>query len=256
MRYRSPEKVVDEIKYVHKIFGTRTFRFEDDSFTLNKEYVTKICELLIKEKLGITWACETRADTITGDVAKIMKAAGCQSVDIGVESGDEETLKRIKKGITIKQAKDAIKTLKESGIDAATLFVIGFPWEDEEKIKSTVSLMEELDTFYANYAIATPYPGTELYNICVSEGLIPKDINWSTFFQQSPDMFLTRIFTREQVLRVVGETQQAFDRHNRRKRRERVLLHPLSTAKMIYQMDYYKPRFLRALFRSLSSQIN
>jgi len=158
VRYRSPENVVDEIKYIQKTFKTHHFRFEDDSFTINKKWVYEICNLLIKEKLNIQWTTETRADIVTDDLIKKMKLAGCKNITIGVESGNEKILKKIKKGITIEQIKNANKILKQNGVGLSAFFMIGFPWETKREINNTISLMKELDPSIAVFSVATPYP--------------------------------------------------------------------------------------------------
>jgi radical SAM superfamily enzyme YgiQ (UPF0313 family) len=195
VRYRSPENVVNEIREIKKLFKTNQFRFEDDSFTLNKNLVEGVCDFLIKEKLNIKWTTETRVDLVTDDLIKKMKSAGCEDITMGVESGNEETLKRIKKGITIEQIRNANRALRMNKMRVSAFFIIGFPWETKREVNETVLLMKELDPCMAVFSVATPYPGTELYDICVSEGLIPEKMDWCTFFHQSPNMYLTTIFS-------------------------------------------------------------
>lgn len=102
-----------------------------------------------------------------------MKRDGCEEITIGVESGDEETLRRIEKGITVEQVRNAGRTLKRSGVRFSAYFMISFPWETRTQIDKTVSLMKELDPHVVIFSIATSYPETELWDICVQQGLIP-----------------------------------------------------------------------------------
>jgi len=95
VRFRSPENVVQEIEQVKKIFGTRHFYFDDDTFTLNERRVMAICNLIIEKDLRISWGCETRAGQVSPDLARKMREAGCEYCNIGVESGDKEILKKI-----------------------------------------------------------------------------------------------------------------------------------------------------------------
>lgn len=248
VRYRSPQNVADEIKEIKKTFKTNQFRFEDDSFTLNKKLVEGVCDLLIKEKLNIKWTTETRADLVTDDLIKKMKSAGCEDITIGVESGDEATLKRIKKGITIEQIRNANRILKENKMGFSAFFIIGFPWETKREIDKTVSLMKELDPRVAGFSVATPYPGTELYEIYKSEGLIPEKIDWSRFFHQSPDMYLTKNLTKEETSKIIEEVEKIFDEHNDKKWRERLLSNPMYVIKRAIKGKYYNPRDLWTLF--------
>lgn len=249
VRYRSPWNVISEIKQIKNLFKTRQFRFEDDSFTLDKKFIENICDSLIQEKIDIQWWCETRANLVTDNLIKKMKQAGCEEITIGVESGDEETLKKIKKGITIEQIKNASTILNKNKILFSAFFLIGFPWETKTHIDKTISVMKELDPYQAFFSAATPYPGTELYDICKSEGLIPEKIDWSTFFHQSPDMYLSKNLKRDECDRIIKETELLFEKHNNKKRRELLISDPLNTAKKIMKRGYFKPKALWALYQ-------
>ncbi|MDO8636289.1 MAG: radical SAM protein, partial [Dehalococcoidia bacterium] len=225
VRFRSPENVVQEIEQTKKTFGTRHFYFHDDTFTLNERRVTTIFDLLIAKDLGISWGCETRADRVNPDLARKMKRAGCEYCNIGVESGDAATLIRIKKGVTIEQVRTACQTLKDAGIAFNAFFMIGFPWETAAEVKKTVALMQELNPERAFLSVVTPYPGSELYEICKAEGLIPDNFDWSTFFHQSPSMYLTRQLTREESAELIRYATEIFDRHNIRHMIKLILRH-------------------------------
>ena len=249
VRYRTPQNVVDEIKEIKSRFTTNQFRFEDDCFTLNKKFVRGVCDLLIEEGLNIKWTTETRADLVTNDLIKRMESAGCEDITIGVESGSEETLKKIKKGITLEQIRNANRILKENKMRFSAFFMIGFPWETKEEIGKTISLMKELDSHSAVFSVATPYPGTELYDMCRSEGLIPGKIDWSKFFHQSPDMYLTRNLTRVESSKIINEAEKIFKEHNDKKVREALLSDPLDIIRRVIRGKYYNPGDLWALFR-------
>ena len=248
VRYRSPQNVVDEIKAVRKVFNTNIFRFDDDSFTLNKRFVEDFCDLLIKEKLDIKWSTETRANLVSDDLVKKMKSAGCEDIQIGAESGDEETLRLIKKGVTVEQIRNACRVLKQNKIRVSAFFMIGFPWETKKDIYKTVSLMKELDPHSASLSVVTPYPGTELYDTCLSEGLLADNMDWSTFFHQSPDMYLTKNLTKEETFEVIEDAEKIFDAHNDRKIRELLRSNPLWVFRRLIK-GKYSPRDLWTLFR-------
>ncbi len=254
VRYRSPKNVVDEIKSVKKIFKTNRFTFEDDSFTLNKRFVEDICDLLPKEKLGVKWSTETRANLVSDDLMKKMKSAGCEEITIGVESGDERTLKLIKKGITIEQTMNAKRIMKQNNIRFSAFFMIGFPWETRKEIDNTVSIMRELDPQAAILSVFTPYPGTELYDVCASEGLLVENMDWSTFFHQSPDMYLTKNLTKEETSKIIKEVEKIFEEHNQNKMRGLMLSDPLWVIRRVINGKYYRPRYLWALIRSFAEE--
>lgn len=251
VRFRSPGNVVQEIGQVKKNFGTHHFYFDDDTFTLNKRRVMAICDLIIEKDLRISWGCETRVDHVSPDLARKMREAGCEYCNIGVESGDEEILKKIRKGITIEQIRNARKILKDAGIAVNAYFMVGFPWETAAEIKKTVTLMEELNPERAFCSIVTPYPKTELYDICISQGLIPENPEWSTFFHQSPSMYLTKHLSREEISGLIRYTEEIFDKHNKHQIIKLILRNPLRPFKLIFEWGYAKPRFIRALIRML-----
>lgn len=251
VRFRSPENVVQEIEQVKKTFGTHHFYFDDDTFTLNEQRVMKICDLIIEKNLRISWGCETRADHVSPDLARKMREAGCEYANIGVESGDAEILKKIKKGVTIEQVRKARKILKDAGIAFNAYFMFGFPWERAAEIKRTVTLMKELNPERAFYSIVTPYPKTELYEICNAEGIIPQNLDWSTFFHQSPSMYLTKHLTREESTELIKYTEEIFDKHNKRQIVKLTLRHPWRIMKMILEWGYARPRFVKSLIRTL-----
>lgn len=249
VRYRSPKNIVDEIKEIKKEFKTDQFRFEDDCFTLNKKFVEGVCDLLMKEKLRIKWTTETRANLVTDELIKKMKYAGCEDITIGVESGDEGTLKKMKKGITLEQIRNANKIIKENKMKFSAFFMIGFPWETKKEINRTISLMKELDPRMAVLSVATPYPGSELYEICKSEGLISIDIEWSTFFHQSPDMYLTKNLTKEETSKLIAEAEKLFEEHNTKKWRAILLSEPLYIIRRFISGKYYTPQDIWTLFQ-------
>lgn len=116
VRKRSPENIVEEIKYVQKTFKPRNFKFEDDFFTSDKDFVAAVCNLIIEEDLDIKWGCQTGVNFVADAMIRKMKSAGCEMVTIGIESGDGEILKKIKKRISLEQAIDAKKILKRDKV--------------------------------------------------------------------------------------------------------------------------------------------
>jgi len=191
VRYRSPESVVEEVKYVYRTFGTRFFYFVDDTFTLNKKRTEKICKLLIQNDLDIEWICDTRLDTLDEKTLKLMKKSGCVRVKVGVESGSERILKDIKKGITRKQVQKAVSLIKKVGIDITVYLMLGFPTETNGDVQETLSLAKELDPTYYSLSILAPYPGTKIYDDMMKNGVTLPREHWEYFFHQSKDMILT-----------------------------------------------------------------
>jgi radical SAM superfamily enzyme YgiQ (UPF0313 family) len=246
--------VINEIIQIKEKYGTNFFRFEDDSFTLNKKWVFKICDLIMENNLNIYWTAETRADVVDDELIKKMKSAGCKMLDIGVESGSEKSLKIIKKGIDLNQVRNAFNVIKSHKILTNAFFIVGFPWETEDDIRSTVSFMKEINPFHAFFSVSTPYPGTELYEIYKKEELIPKKTNWSKFFHQSSDMYLTKKYSRTEVKEIISEAEKEFEKHNRRNIRKLIFSDPQYLLGIIQSNQYYKPsKFIGAIKYFLGS---
>ncbi len=172
VRHRSPEAVIEELKHIRINYGTRNFIFWDDTFTAERSRAAKISELIIKNNLKIQWSCQTRVDNIPEELLDKMRLAGLRTLCFGIESGDPGILRKIKKGITVKQIKEICFLVKKKGIKILTSFMIGYSEESEESLNSTIVLLKELNPDYLAAAISIPYPGTEDYNNLTKENRI------------------------------------------------------------------------------------
>jgi radical SAM superfamily enzyme YgiQ (UPF0313 family) len=164
VRFRSPENVVAEIEHCIKKYGIRDFRFYDDTLVVPRKRIVDLCNLIIKKKLKISFNCFARVDTVDLSLLKLMRKAGCYHIKYGLESGSNETLKKIKKFTTTEQARKAIKWTKQCGMAAKASFILGFPDETIEEIKQTVEFAKEIMPSYVTFGIFTPLPGSELFD--------------------------------------------------------------------------------------------
>ena len=171
-RMRSPKNVVDELEYLQKTYGARQFTFYDDAFTVDQDRAAEICDEIIKRKLKIKWDCETRVDMVTKDLLRKMKQAGCLAVWLGVESGAQPVLDAMRKGISPAKTIQTFKWAKEVGLMTVANVVLGFPGETKETIWETIKFVERIDPDDIGYYIATPYPGTPLYETVKNNGSI------------------------------------------------------------------------------------
>ncbi|MBA7695510.1 hypothetical protein ES703_104138 [subsurface metagenome] len=181
VRYHSPERVVEELNQLVKVYGAKAFYFHDDTFTANKKRVQKICELMISNGLsGFPWSAWTRADLVDLELLKIMKKAGCVKLDFGFESGSQRILNVIKKETTVGQNRKTIELCKKVGIWLTGSFMIGNPSETIEEIGMTEQFIEESDLDEFHVSIATPFPGTELWRWAKERGLISDPVDYSS----------------------------------------------------------------------------
>ncbi len=166
-RARSPENVLEEIKLLVNRYGAKKLKFLDDTFTLDKDRAMKICRLILKENLGIEWACFSRVDTIDFELLKLMKVAGCVSIQFGVESGNQKVLDSIYKEISLEQVEKAVKLAKKNGIkDIICSFIIGHPEDTEDTIVDTVEFANRLKKLGATtipVSMLIPFPGSDVW---------------------------------------------------------------------------------------------
>lgn len=167
---RKPENIIKEIEHVYHLYNLKEFFIVDDTFTLVPKRTIIFCELLaeLQAKVGasFSWGCESRADVVSRELLTAMAGAGCKMIQFGMESGNNDILKSIKKAITYEQLYEAVKMAHELGIRTNVSYIIGHPEDTEETINETLDKALTLKKkFNANIlcSINTPYPGTELH---------------------------------------------------------------------------------------------
>lgn len=171
-RYRSTDNVVAELAECVERHGIRNFLFRSDLFTQNKKWVIELCQKIIERGLDISWASNSRVDTINAEMLSWMKKAGCWIIAYGVESGDQQMLDLMKKKATVEQARDAVRLTRESGIKSSIYLLMGLPWESKQSIETNVRFAQELMPDFLEIFYTYPFPGTELHKIAVEMGLI------------------------------------------------------------------------------------
>ena len=169
LRVRSPKNVINEIEYAINKFNPKLLDFADDTFTIPKRRAMEICDLMISEGLNkrIKWTALSRVTGVDQALFDKMKEAGCIKVDFGVESGNPDVLKRIKKEITVTDAQKAIQMAKKAGLKTGSYFIIGHPYETTQTICDTIELATKLNTNTVSFGIMVPYPGTEVYEMAI-----------------------------------------------------------------------------------------
>lgn len=189
VRYRSPENVIGEMRLLRDKYGVREFLITDDNFTLNKNFAMSVCEGIIKEDLRVNWQCSNgvRVDTLSPELLRLMRKAGCYSVGLGIESGNQAILDRAKKKLDLRKVRKTLGDLKDAGIKSYGFFIFGFPGETRSSAADTVefSLSNRLDRAWFN--IMTPYPGSELFNEWIKKRSF-KDIDWDRHDGSTADL--------------------------------------------------------------------
>ena len=169
-RWRSPKNVVDEMQLIHDKYGVKQVTFYDDAFSVDRKRVIKICDELHARKLDMMWDCGTRVDMVDRELLQTMRNAGCFAVWLGVESGSEAILGAMNKSIKLDQTRKAYKTAHEVGLMTIANVVLGFPGETEKTARETIRFVKELNPDDVGFYVATPYPGTPMYDEVIKNG--------------------------------------------------------------------------------------
>jgi anaerobic magnesium-protoporphyrin IX monomethyl ester cyclase len=195
-RGRSPEDVVEEMRLLSEGYGIREIEILDDTFTLNRRRAREICELIRRERLDVSWSCSSRVDTIDEATAREMRAAGCHSIYLGVESASQRSLNFLRKGISLAAARRALEMLRRLNFNTVASFIIGIPGETVKAIERTISFAKRLNPTFAQFSLLTPYPGTELYEYAREKGLLLTR-DWSRYTVLDPVMRVPGLAARK-----------------------------------------------------------
>jgi radical SAM superfamily enzyme YgiQ (UPF0313 family) len=179
MRYRSVENVLEDIDFLQREYGTRTFTFADDCFTTDRERAAAFFEALIRRprKILFTFPNGVRAGSLDEELLKLMERAGCRLLGLGIESGSDQTLARMKKGQTTSLIREKVDLIRGSTSMLITgSFILGYPGETLADVKQTIKFAVDLPIHHAQICIFIPIPGTPVYDELVEQGTIrPED---------------------------------------------------------------------------------
>jgi radical SAM superfamily enzyme YgiQ (UPF0313 family) len=213
VRFRSVDNVIKEIRLLQEK-GIRRIRFDDDMFGVTKTNLKNLCKALIKHCPGLKWECEIHLSLIDDETVSIMKSAGCDMIQIGIESGSNEILKIMRKRYTIEQALSACKLIKKHGVKLEAFFMVGFPYETEKTINETYEAMKKTNVDKIVYNIFTPFPGTEAFEFCKEHRLIDDNFNPSLFNYHSPKNCFVLNIKHEKFRELVDKIEKMVERKN------------------------------------------
>jgi len=180
VRFREPEPFVSEIKYLQDRYDCHHFRFLDDTFTLNKSRVLKICELL--EPLKVHYKCHTRSHLLDAEICYAFKKSGCEEMGLGVETADNEVLELINKRETVEDHKNAVRLIKEAGMRAKVYWMVSLPGETWETIKLNKQFMQETKPDKFTVSVFMPYPGCDIAKHPSKYGITILSTDWSRYW--------------------------------------------------------------------------
>lgn len=207
-RFREPRTVIAELTHAKQEYHCTSFAVVDDNLTLNLTRVERICDLLISERLNLSWNCQNgiRADRIREDLAKKMKKSGCRFVWIGIESADEKVFKEIKKGERLEDIKKGIRCLQDAGIRVGGFFITGLPHSTRDSDLKAVDFVKEngIDAWWFNFV---PYPHTEAWEWVQLNGKILRPIHGVLQYgsNEIDPVFETDDYTRDTRIKTYNE---------------------------------------------------
>jgi len=193
---RTPRLVVDEIGQLVETYGLNSFFIADDTFTLHPQRAMEICDLIIEHRLKINWTCEARINTMTPALAEKLFQAGCTGVQYGVETGNAEIMRAIRKGIRLEQVEEVVYWTQAAGLDVVCSFIIGLPWDTEETVAQTIYFGRRLERLGAPptrerqprrgrvttaFTVLTPLPGSYIYDHAEELGIRFLTKDWDRY---------------------------------------------------------------------------
>ncbi len=170
IRYRSPDNIIKELRFLKNNYDVQHFHFLDDTFlSKNTDRFFKLLDLVKKE--GVTWSCNSRVNYIKPNILEKMKDSGCINIAYGIESGSQKILNEMRKGVKVETAANAVNWTREAGIDYKGYFIIGMPSETAETVYETVDFCKK-NLVGGELFFATPMPSTPLYDFAIKNKLI------------------------------------------------------------------------------------
>ncbi len=235
-RWRSPENVVGELKALMDR-GVKYVYFDDDTFGINPRYIKDLCGLIETECPGLKWGCEITVGVVKERSAEYMRRSGCVRINIGVESGNNQILRSVKKGHTIEKAYAAVDICQQKNIEVGAFFMIGFPEETEETLRDTLTAIERINADTIMLSIFTPYPGSELFQVCKELGVVDDNFDITIYNHQSPENCFTAFIPPERFKELVQEAVSIVGRKNNRGRWRRMGL-------MLLHRDFHRTKYM------------
>ncbi len=217
-RARTPHNVVDEIEFLVGKYKIQSIYFEDDNLTLDRKRVEKICDEIMNRNIKITWDCPNgvAVNTLTPDLIRKMKNAGCRGLAFGIEHGDPEMRRKVVcKPIETGHVKKIVNSCRQVGIQTTGFFIIGLPSETEETYKQTVEFAKETNFDVASFFIALPLPGSNLFEYAVKKyNITDLDDFSSSMRMYGPTIpVLTDSFSSEDLIKLQKEAYKKFFYH-------------------------------------------
>ncbi len=211
-RFNSPEYILEHVSMLIRNYGIRHLFFYDDLFTFDRKRVAKFCDIKGKMGLDFTYNCIARLEHIDEELIRMLKSSGCWQLNFGIESGDPEILKQHRKFYGLDEVGCKLQLVKDSGMRAKGLFMVGLPGEDEISIRRTIDYALTLPLDEINVTKFTPFPGAPVYKTLHEYGQFTE--NWEQMNCMN-FVFIPKGMTKDQLEALYNEFIRRFYRRTR-----------------------------------------
>jgi anaerobic magnesium-protoporphyrin IX monomethyl ester cyclase len=177
IRLRTPENIMEELWFLKKL-GVKHVHMYADLFTVSREQVINLCKLMIEQKIELSWTCNSRVDYVDEEMLTLMGKAGCNLISWGIESANEQILRKAAKGYRMEQAPRSLQWAHKAGIKNWGYFIIGLPGETVDTIQETIKFAKDLPLDVALFHVAAPYPGTPFFFEVLENNWFRADTQW------------------------------------------------------------------------------
>jgi len=241
LRLRKLDKVLEEILWLKERFGARFIYFEDDNFTASWKRVEELCNMLIKEKVSISWGCLSRIDGVTKEHLALMKESGCYLIKYGVESGSQKLLDNIDKQNTLDAIAETFNITQKSGIMSHATVMVGAPAETKETILETRRFVRKLAPDSVQFSVCTPFPGTRFWEECQQNNWLSYE-EWEDFDGNCGGVVNYPGLSKEEMRKAIRESYRDyyFSYPHLKRRLKRTLLGPDRTSQILRNLYLFK----------------
>ena len=208
-RHRTPDNICDELEEIISKYGIRNVVMMTDTLTIKLDWTEALVRRIIDRNIKIRWIGNSRVDTVNLELLKLMRQSGCEVLSFGIESGNQEILNQSRKNIDLEQTVQTIRWAKEAGITTFGYFIVGLPGETWDTINESIQFAIKANPDYVNFHVATPFPGTELYNLAKKNNWLTTD-DWSQYEEEGSAVMRTEHLSPEDLVKAQKKAMRAF----------------------------------------------
>ena len=246
IRYRDPQKVIEEIDYLVNNYGIKNIKIIDEMFDLNENHVIELCNLIIERKLNLNVWAYARVDTINEKKLEKMKQAGINWLGIGFESGAKKIRDKVSKGrFDDSRIEKVVKITQNAGVYIGGNFIFGLPDDDFDTMSKTLELAKQINCEYGNFYVTMAYPGSKLYEEAVANN-IPLPDSWLGYSQYGYETqpLPTKSLTPTEILKFRDD---AFNEYHSSQRYQNTILEKFGQETLQHVKDMLKHKLKRRL---------